>query len=642
MKNMNILASEISNTLQIYMPYIIDAFAKVYRQKDPKLIEQRINKAYIYTNNHVGGVENYLWYLLECKQKELAIKFLKMIGLDISKYQTENYAEELDEDINNLIKKYIGNYKNIYDLVEYTGEGIQAWKFDEDEDIDLEQKRIEFINFLRGETKDPITKDTFQEFRKTDEYNQISFKIAKCILVKSDIKQEYIDYQEELKPYIEYMRQEKRKKHDIYTKKIEMIYNQIEQHLPIDIKQYLDNSTVDKRKIVVGELGEKSYIEYFSKKDEDKLHDMSVNPKDKDEIYEYRAKYLSFMGYEIDAISLKSGEKDENEYKRLIPSQELVQEIIEQKEKAQREYITSGEDYIRNSSYYNSDNYTEEDIEHMYEILTNPKNNSLCIFGAYNKQHKEVIPVFYLTQMYGMPGASEHIILHELGHIVEFEGILKEDDYDYRSGLENGHNGPKNPYNSKKRKYERTNETIRDMLTMEVSEILHEQGIYIFEGKELMRDSINDNTSSICKDLLRPFLNNYREPLTDALLYGNIKELYNIIGEENFEELVDIVNKVDNYVENQKLKKKLEDMQNDDPIVVEYYEQLERLSKVYDNMERHQLKGESTNELLQSAISATEERTRLGSINDVAAIIINTFEKDKSNQKYIEGEELDK
>ena len=99
--------------------------------------------------------------------------------------------------------------------------------------------------------------------------------------------------------------------------------------------------------------------------------------------------------------------------------------------------------------------------------------------------------------------------------------------------------------------------------------------------------------------------------------------------------MVDIVNKVDNLYA---LAPKLENKQNEDPVVVEYYEQLERLSKVYANMERNQMKEESTNDLLQSAISATEETTRLGSIKEAISAISNTFRNifKKDENKYEE------
>ena len=107
-----------------------------------------------------------------------------------------------------------------------------------------------------------------------------------------------------------------------------------------------------------------------------------------------------------------------------------------------------------------------------------------------------------------------------------------------------------------------------------------------------------------------------------------MKDLYNRIGEENFEELNDIVNRVDYFIQKFGLVQKLENSQNESTIVVEYYKQLERLSKVYDNMERHQLKEQSSNDLLKSAIDATEKTTRLGNIEDAISSISNTFEQE--------------
>lgn len=631
---MNILDDEIQNTIQDNIPYIIDAYTKVYGEEHRELIEERINRIIYVIYNDIDGIKYYIDFLENCKQKQLAIKFLEKIGVN-TKNQIENYAEKLDKDIDKIVYKYIGFY---WRLTTDTTQGIKAWRTtDENEYVKLE--KISFINFLRGENEPPITIETFQEFCKTDEYKEIIEKIKEYLKVYEGIVQEYEEYLKELEPYKEYVEEENKRRNDIQTQKRNMIYMQIEDKLTDDIKDYLNKnySGIDeKSRCFLGEeLGEKSYLEYFSKEDENKLEDISISEKDKNRIYYFRKRYFQSIGIKIDDFSLDDMEKYEyyieRGYKKLVPTQELIEEITKLKEKAysecQKEFICNSEDFIENAKRFGN---TPQNIEAIYSIV---KDKRVCIVDGNTAEGFAPILFFTIRRYDG--GTLDYSLLHEIGHAIEEDKIEK----DYRGGFEFGIiNVPKNPYNQEKRKYERLNETIRDMLTLEAIEILREQGIYIFEEKELNRNAVNFNTHSICKDLLKTFLTKYREEIIGVLLYGDIDTLYNRIGEENFEELNDIVNKVDYFIENEGLAPKLENMQNEDPTVSEYHEQLERLNKVYANMERHEMKQKSTNDLLQSAISATEEKTRLGSIKDAIASISNTFRNifKKDENKYEE------
>ena len=114
-----------------------------------------------------------------------------------------------------------------------------------------------------------------------------------------------------------------------------------------------------------------------------------------------------------------------------------------------------------------------------------------------------------------------------------------------------------NPYNKQKRKYERINENITDIFTIEARKILQNKGIYMIEDKEHTdNDAENCNTYEITKTMLKPLLNRYRRQVIKARITGDRQQLYDTIGEENFEELNDAINKVD-YLLNQGLISKL-------------------------------------------------------------------------------------
>ncbi len=98
-------------------------------------------------------------------------------------------------------------------------------------------------------------------------------------------------------------------------------------------------------------------------------------------------------------------------------------------------------------------------------------------------------------------------------------------------------------------------------------------------------DASNFNTALITKNLLQPLVSKFREQVIKAKVKADRNELIRYIGEDNFEELVDAVNKVD-YLSRNGVVRKLNTSQ-DDSMVKEYYEQVERVKKIYINIDNY-------------------------------------------------------
>ena len=64
--------------------------------------------------------------------------------------------------------------------------------------------------------------------------------------------------------------------------------------------------------------------------------------------------------------------------------------------------------------------------------------------------------------------------------------------------------------------------------------------------------------------------------------------IHNKVGKENFEQLNDVINKVD-YLVSKGLRSGLKDT---NPLVQEYYKEAEKLEKIYINMEKYKTKNE--------------------------------------------------
>ena len=109
--------------------------------------------------------------------------------------------------------------------------------------------------------------------------------------------------------------------------------------------------------------------------------------------------------------------------------------------------------------------------------------------------------------------------------------------------------------------------------------------MYFFENKKYAKTEghENINTSEINKKILQPLYDMYRKEILEVMLTGDRQKFIEKIGTENFEEINDILNKVDYLVYEGLMKslKKKEKNKKENANVKEYREQLKRLKKVY-------------------------------------------------------------
>lgn len=69
------------------LPFVVDAFTKVYGEEYQDIIFQRINNALIIPYYNIIGLNDYISCIKRCKRREYAIEFLDKIGVDVEKYK---------------------------------------------------------------------------------------------------------------------------------------------------------------------------------------------------------------------------------------------------------------------------------------------------------------------------------------------------------------------------------------------------------------------------------------------------------------------------------------------------------------------------------------------------------------------------
>ena len=225
---------------------------------------------------------------------------------------------------------------------------------------------------------------------------------------------------------------------------------------------------------------------------------------------------------------------------------------------------------------------TEENRKILEYILTERK---LMTIAGKNFERPTIFFSRFVSEL-EKGGMDDYTLLHEYCHAIEIhkENESTEED-SFISGFDLINQNELNPYRKDKRKYERLNETITDIFSVEATRILHNRGIYILEPQELTNEDILDcNTSIILKKLLMPFVEKYKEKIVSARITGNMQSLFNIIGRDNFESLNDCINKID-YLITQGLEKDLKSGKNNSELVKEYNKQKSRIEEIYRNME---------------------------------------------------------
>ena len=576
------------------LPFVVDAFTKVYGEEYQDIIFQRINNALIIPYYDIIGLNDYISCIKRCKRREYAIEFLDKIGVNVEKYKKNNYMQRLDDEVEKVLEYYIGgSYFGFCEDTDYWSP-LQAFKPSNVQHSEkLLKNKIKIINFLLDDDHEQITEKNFDLFVETEEYHRILQKIDKLNIVYEQLLLEYKKWEEQLHPCEQFAKSETERKKEIIERKRELLFLDIYLKLPtVIINAISDKSSEEKMNIILGHLDISSAtpIESFSSNKMTELESQDVSLTDKCLIVCWQANFLKNLGLDVMnkflSYDFRLSEEDIDDYlkflnqfniKQYIPPDNLISYITSTREskyeEALREYFMTREDFIDAKRIFS--NNDENGLNFIYEII---KNKRKCITnGGAIKNDNEFISVMYYAIRSGEAGSLFYSFMHECGHIIDQVSSTASGFEDFRK-IDN------NPYDNSFRKYEKFNETINDIFTIEAVELLQKQGIYLIEPLEFtLSDVSNHNTALITKNLLKPLLLKFRQQVISAKVKADYNELVRYIGKDNFEELVDVVNKVD-YLSRNGVEPKIY-TSPDDEMVKEYFEQVERAKKIYSNID---------------------------------------------------------
>lgn len=196
---------------------IIDAFTYVYGEKYRDIIHKRINNIYFIYYFDVEGINSYIYYLKQCKEKELSIRFLDEIGVPVF-YDRSNYSRKFNNNITRVLNQTIDS--NVAFSEYYYWAPLCA--FDEDNHVSeatLQDNRLKIINYFLKKKGEKIFPEELNSFMESDEFQEIYEEIKKYRNIYQGLLEEYHDWEKSLSSYLEFINTEQDRKNHIYQKK---------------------------------------------------------------------------------------------------------------------------------------------------------------------------------------------------------------------------------------------------------------------------------------------------------------------------------------------------------------------------------------------------------------------------------------
>lgn len=640
-------------TLQENISKYIDVFVDFYGEDKRDEIERKFNNATFvgYLSPERQQVE--LTKLIKEKSKELESKVLEYNETSLDSkdlFDTYDYSLKISQPIN--------NYQNFIELYKLGKEGRKE-KYIEDTYNDIkkylnELTKEEYLKII--ETKELPEKyqnipywlknniqytTNLQNIEENYEksFNKASSLIRKiiprCTLDNFDINNKEIEkldkviekYKETLKEYenfekenIEYFNEMQvnkdlemslREKYykEFLKENIDLIKEEDRQgvieYLNDSKKSYLMNYSV--RRLLGSSIQSESILESFYEEQEDILNNEETSTFIKNNIIENRIKYFNNIGINLgNNYNLYLENED---VKSNWPTKERLEKFRATKNKLinnfMKEYYLNTVSHKRLRQVVDSKNLLNKD-DGLDQTMYNSSLGKTCV--ATNLKEidgkLEAAPLVMIS-FGGFDGALDHDIIHELNHLYELslESVINNKAV-YLCGwdiCEDDIVGEVNDYiditkEEPKRSYELFNEIINEVIAQEIEEKMHEKGIHILDSSR--NSKVKGNTSYEASFfIIKDFYKEFRDEIIKSRSNGNIKEILDVVGEKNFNDLNDLF---DIYFENLSGLKKmqlLDDIKNNRTtnLTIKYYEIVDKSKEIMERMREESKKKKGEN-----------------------------------------------
>lgn len=293
-----------------------------------------------------------------------------------------------------------------------------------------------------------------------------------------------------------------------------------------------------------------------------------------------RIKYFKKIG--IDLGDNYNDYVNNVECKKICSKQEVIDYIIKK-----REYFVNAfnkEFYESLPRYQKTQNSIDLLLDREVFTYDTYQNPITCVSpniklenGLYKEQNLVLINVNANDEY------LDKNIIHEFNHLLELNlNSVSENTCQMICGWDLLDN---NVQKQGKRNYELFNEIVNETIAQEISELMHQQGIFIFNSKEDFRDFGGTNyQKSYC--IVKELLENYKSKIIESRRNGKIEIIFDAIGKENFESLNVLVNEFNNTFPNSEYYTLMDDLseQKDTILTRKYNEIMKQKDIIYEQI----------------------------------------------------------
>ena len=589
MTNRTIKFLNCTEELEKSIPIFMEAFIEYYGEEHRHEIEEKFSKAKFVGFQSIDGITSTISTFEREKTAELVEQFIKENSLDLTvkdltgdcSFEHPNIHpitnvitliknNELGEE-GRKIKRLRTIYENTHDyvpdmsfeeLVEISNTKIIPEKYNsipewtknymtqniEQDTIEKGQEDLFYdVKELLMKINPEINGDNFKELLKEPEF----IRLLDLDEPYTSLITEYRSYKKKLEKHC-LINEKMSKLKSEFNKKYqrEFILENIE-FIPEDRRSGLEEYKTDLGKAynldnyIKNVLGTSLFsalpIENFSKEKEEKLNNPDTHEWQKDSIKKQRIRYFKDIG--IDLGNNYEDYLNDEKVQKMWPNQEMIEKIIESREKYQ--------DIYNEELYDNFDNYQHlkqdlEDMNFVDDVTSNLKK-------IYSNNAAYVSPNFIKTEtgyeLYPLVGVSfnmildddlDHKIVHELNHLFELHvNSVGDDSCSIICGwdtIEEQFNQKEERKNHPNRPYELFNEIINELVAQEICEIMHKDKVQVFDDDEHNKYK-NMTSYEDSLFLVNKFFNEYKDLIIKSRSNGNIDIILDAVGKDNFDEL---------------------------------------------------------------------------------------------------------
>lgn len=558
---------------------VINAYVNVYGEEYRDIISKRINSSMIFMYDDPIFIEDHVKFLRHCKRNMYRVQLLIKLGINVKDEYKTNYVNSLPANYQSIIRILIG--KNQFKDIN----NAPICNFTKDDNI---EEKIDIINLF---LKEKVTIKNYDYFKKTIKYPQILYVVRKLAKLYQEQIKDYEEFKNSFKNELDMVKKYRENNNNLCHKKMIDVIKEIYPLLPINLQNRLNNKSDNELiKIIYSDNNviETPIFCFFNDDNMNllgKLKDGSLKART---IRSYQFDYLRKIGIQIPQIFVNDLANNLEEYfdfinkLKIIPNNDNMIKIDEICKSKALEY--KKDMIIKNDSYVPIFNYTlnntfSSDKERTESIIFDTLYNHVNCTSIFKDKDDKYVPAIFISKDCNS-GYRSYTFIHEIGHAIGIDSDNLTAFRNMSDYLE------RNKYESKYRKYERFNETLVDIFALRALSYLEGNDIFIIEDKEVTNhDRININTPGILKQALIPLISNFRKEVIDFKLNANLYILINAIGRNNFEELIDIINKLD-YLNDQKIYlETIDDDLND--INNKIKNELIRLSLLYKKIDKY-------------------------------------------------------